>query len=127
MSALWRISLMLVLNRLLLNRVYVVINALNALASIIFMCDLHVIFLSNITPGYFTLFTNGIFRLFRVRRDSGGLIRETRNRSCFSLYGLSTDPQETTFPTVLLRFAWLSVGPRNEHHCSVVVCELLPS
>jgi hypothetical protein len=48
-------SLMLVLNRLLLNREYVVINALKALASIVSMCDLHVIFLSNITPRYFTL------------------------------------------------------------------------
>jgi hypothetical protein len=38
---------MLVLNRLLLNRKYVVINALKALASIISMCDLHAIFLSN--------------------------------------------------------------------------------
>jgi hypothetical protein len=66
---------MLVLNRLLLNREYVVINALKALASIVYMCDLHVIFLSNITSRYFTLFTNGIFRPFRVRRNSGGLIR----------------------------------------------------
>jgi hypothetical protein len=49
---------MLVLNRLLLNREYVVINALKTLASIISMCDLHVSFLSNITPRYFTLFTN---------------------------------------------------------------------
>jgi hypothetical protein len=44
------VSARLVLNRLLLNREYVVINALKALASIISMCDLHVIFLSNITP-----------------------------------------------------------------------------
>jgi hypothetical protein len=55
---------MLVLNCLLLNREYVVINALKALASIIFF--------SNITPRYFTLFTNGIFR--PLRRDSSGLI-----------------------------------------------------
>jgi hypothetical protein len=34
---------MVVLNRLLLNREYVVINALKALPSIISMCDLHVI------------------------------------------------------------------------------------
>jgi hypothetical protein len=44
---------MLALNRFLLNREYALINAL---------CDLHVIFLSNITPRYFTLFANGIFR-----------------------------------------------------------------
>jgi hypothetical protein len=43
---------MLVLNRLLLNMEYVVINALNALASIVSMCDLHAIFLSNITKKY---------------------------------------------------------------------------
>jgi hypothetical protein len=60
---------MVVLNRLLLNMEYVLINALKALASIIFMCDLHIIFLSNITPRYFTLFTYGMFRPFNVRRD----------------------------------------------------------
>jgi hypothetical protein len=75
MSALWRVSLILVVNRLLLNREHVVINALKALASIGSMCGLLVIFLSNITPRYFTLFTNGIFRPFSVGRDSGGLIR----------------------------------------------------
>jgi hypothetical protein len=75
MSALWKVSLILVLNSLLLNRGYVVINALKALASIISMCGLHVILLSNITPRYFTLFTHGIFGPFSVRRDSGGLIR----------------------------------------------------
>jgi hypothetical protein len=66
---------MLVLNRLLLNMEYVLINALKALASIVFMLDLHVIFLSNITPKYFKLFTNGIFHPYNVRRNSGGLIR----------------------------------------------------
>jgi hypothetical protein len=40
---------MLVLNRLLLNMKYVVIYALKALALSVSMCDLHVIFLSNIT------------------------------------------------------------------------------
>jgi hypothetical protein len=55
---------MLVLKSLLLNTEYGVINALKALASIVSMCDLHVIFLSNITPRYFTLFTNGIFSPF---------------------------------------------------------------
>jgi hypothetical protein len=44
MNALWRASLTLALNRLLLNREYIVINALKALASIAFMCDLRVIF-----------------------------------------------------------------------------------
>jgi hypothetical protein len=45
----------------LLNREYVLINALKALVSIVFICSLNVIFLSNITPRYFTLFTNGMF------------------------------------------------------------------
>jgi hypothetical protein len=36
MSALWRVSLMLALNRSLLNREYVLINALKALVSIVF-------------------------------------------------------------------------------------------
>jgi hypothetical protein len=66
---------MLMFSHLLFNRKYVIINALKALASIISMCDHHVIFLQNITPRYFTLFTNGIFRPFSVRRDSGSLVR----------------------------------------------------
>jgi hypothetical protein len=49
-SALWRISLMLVLNRSLLIREYGLISALKSLVSIVFMCSLHVMFLSNITP-----------------------------------------------------------------------------
>jgi hypothetical protein len=63
---------MLMLNRSLLNREYILINVLNALASIISMCSLHATFLSLITPVYFTLFKNGIFRPFSVRWDSGG-------------------------------------------------------
>jgi hypothetical protein len=51
---------MLVLNRSLLNREYILINVLKALASIISMCNLHVT-LSKITPRYFTLFTNGMY------------------------------------------------------------------
>jgi hypothetical protein len=47
---------MLVLNHSLLNKEYVPINALKALASIIFICSLHVIFVPNSTPIYFTLF-----------------------------------------------------------------------
>jgi hypothetical protein len=38
------------------------------------MCSLHVIFLSKITPRYFTLFMKGMFCPFNVR-DSGGLIQ----------------------------------------------------
>jgi hypothetical protein len=32
-----------------------------------FLCNLHVTLISKITPRYFALFTNGIFRPFRVR------------------------------------------------------------
>jgi hypothetical protein len=53
---------MLALNRSLLNREYTLINVLKSLASIIFMCGLHAIFLSKITPRYVTLLTNGMFR-----------------------------------------------------------------
>jgi hypothetical protein len=44
------------------------------LASIFSVCNLHVILLSKIIPRYFTLFTNGMFRPFNVRRESGGLL-----------------------------------------------------
>jgi hypothetical protein len=47
---LWRVSLILVLNRSLLNREYILINILKVLASIISMCNLHETFLSKITP-----------------------------------------------------------------------------
>jgi hypothetical protein len=58
---------MLMLNRSLLNREYTKRNFLKTLASIIFMCNLQVTLLSKITPTYFALFTNGIFRPFNVR------------------------------------------------------------
>jgi hypothetical protein len=73
--ALWIVSLMLALNRLLLNREYVLINALKALVSIDFMCNLHVILLSTMLSGYLLLFTNGMILPFNVRRESGGLFR----------------------------------------------------
>jgi hypothetical protein len=66
---------MLVLNLSLLNRAYTLINVLKSLVLIISLCGLHVIFLLNITPRYFTLFTNGVFHPFSVRRDSDGLIQ----------------------------------------------------
>jgi hypothetical protein len=56
---------MLESNRSLLNRVYILMNVLKALASIISMYSLHVIFLLKIT-----LFTNGMPCLFIVRRES---------------------------------------------------------
>jgi hypothetical protein len=46
----------------------------NALASIVSICNLRVILLSKITPRYFILFTNGMYRPFNVRRESGGLL-----------------------------------------------------
>jgi hypothetical protein len=65
---------MLMLNRLLLNREYNLMNVLKALASIVSICSLHDILLSKITNRYFTLFTKGMFRPFNVRRGSGGLL-----------------------------------------------------
>jgi hypothetical protein len=58
---------MLMLNHLLLNREYNVMNVLKTLASIVSMCNLHVILSSKITPRYFTLFTNGMFCPFNVK------------------------------------------------------------
>jgi hypothetical protein len=46
---------MLALNPSLLNREYILMNVLKALASIIRMCNLHVILLLNNTPRYLTL------------------------------------------------------------------------
>jgi hypothetical protein len=62
---------MLALNRSLLTKEYTLISIPMSLASIISMCSLHVTFFSKITPIYFTLFTNGIFRPCGVRRDPG--------------------------------------------------------
>jgi hypothetical protein len=61
---------MLAFNRSLLNREYSRMNVLKTLASIVSVCNLHVTLLSKITPRYFTLFTNGIFRPFNVRGES---------------------------------------------------------
>jgi hypothetical protein len=67
--------MLVVLNRSLLNRGYILMNVLKALASIVCMCSFHVNFLSRITLRCFMLFTNGISRPFNVRRESDGLIR----------------------------------------------------
>jgi hypothetical protein len=53
-SALWRVSLMLVFKRSLLNREWILISVLQPLASVISMCSLDVILLSKITIWYFT-------------------------------------------------------------------------
>jgi hypothetical protein len=57
MIALWRVNLLLALDRSLLNREYILINILKALAAIISMCNLHVNFLLMITPRYVTVVT----------------------------------------------------------------------
>jgi hypothetical protein len=64
---------MVVLDRSLLNRGYILMNVLKALASIVSMCSLHVIFLSKIIPRYFRLFTNGMSRPFNIIRRSSFL------------------------------------------------------
>jgi hypothetical protein len=64
--------LMLVLNHSLLNTENIVINILKALTLIISMWNLLVTFLLKITQRHFKLFTNGMFRPFSVRWDSGG-------------------------------------------------------
>jgi hypothetical protein len=69
---------MLPSNRSRLKMEYNLMNVRKALASILSMCNLHVILLSKITPKYFTLFTNGMFRQFSVRRDSGGVLRREK-------------------------------------------------
>jgi hypothetical protein len=55
---------MLVLNLSLLNRDYILTIVLKALALIVSMYSRHVLFLSKITPRYFTLLTNGMSRPF---------------------------------------------------------------
>jgi hypothetical protein len=73
---------------LMLNREYILINVLKALASIISMCNLHVTFLSKITLrySYFTLSTNGVFRPFSVRWGSGcGTVARKINPLCLIL------------------------------------------
>jgi hypothetical protein len=51
---------MLALNRSLQNGVYILINVLRALASIISMCNLHVTFLSKIPPIFYTIYKRNV-------------------------------------------------------------------
>jgi hypothetical protein len=60
MRSLWRVNLMLVLSHSVLNRGYILMNVLKALASIVFMRSLRAIFLLKITLRYFMPFTNGM-------------------------------------------------------------------
>jgi hypothetical protein len=75
MRALWKVNLVLVLNRSILNGRYILMNILKAFASIVSLCGLPVISLAKITPKCFTLFTNGMSCQFDVRSEPGGLIR----------------------------------------------------
>jgi hypothetical protein len=47
---------MLVLNRPLLNRGYILMNVLKALVSTVSMCSLHVIFISKSMPRYLVIY-----------------------------------------------------------------------
>jgi hypothetical protein len=58
----------------LLNRLVCLSKCSEGFGYNLFICSPQVIFLSNITPRYFTLFTNGMVCPFIVRKDSGGLI-----------------------------------------------------
>jgi hypothetical protein len=69
---------MLTLNHSLLNKEYNLTNVPRALASIVSICSLHVILLSKITPRYLTLFTNGLFRPFNVRRKMFSFCEKSR-------------------------------------------------
>jgi hypothetical protein len=59
---------MFVLNRLLPNREYNLLNVLKALVSALSTRSLHTILLSKITSRYFTPFPKGMFRPFSVSR-----------------------------------------------------------
>jgi hypothetical protein len=50
-------------------------NMCKVLVAIVYVCIFHVIFLSKITPRYFTCFAKGIFLPFNVRRASIGVHR----------------------------------------------------
>jgi hypothetical protein len=81
MRALWMVNLILVLNRSVLNREHSLMNVLKALALIVPMCSLHIIFLSKVTPRYFTLFTNGMSCPFTTHVRSQSHIT-TDNQLC---------------------------------------------
>jgi hypothetical protein len=59
------VNLILAANFSSLNRDYPLINSLNVLVSVVAIRALHVLFLLNITPRYFTLFRT--WRVFGVR------------------------------------------------------------
>lgn len=61
---------MLAFNHTLLNKEWALINVLKALVSLVSMSNVSVIFLSKITPKYFTWFTSGMFRSFCVYKRS---------------------------------------------------------
>jgi hypothetical protein len=81
---------MLALSRSLLNREYNLMNVPKALASIISMCNLLVNLLPKITPRYFTLFTNGMFRPFNVGRVRRSLSMREVDRPSLVLVDFNT-------------------------------------
>jgi hypothetical protein len=78
---------MLAFSHSFLKREYNLMNVRNALTSIFSMCNLHAIFLSKITPRYFTLFANGVLHPFNIR-DWGGALRWEKEiaRSCLQWF-----------------------------------------
>jgi hypothetical protein len=136
MSALWRVSLMLVLNHSFLNREYILINVLKALASIISMCSLDVTFLWKITWRYFTLFTNGGTELNYA--ESCILSARTMHRRqllyccmriCWDSHVFATQPVHWRSGCCL---ATVAARTQREHRCYFYVClnaftESLPS
>jgi hypothetical protein len=104
MSVVWRVNLMLALNRSLLSKEYTLMNVLKALALIIFMCSLHVILLLKITLRYFTWLTKGMFHPFNVRWTSTGLtVRELDGLSLnfIDFYVLALTPRLSCIKTSL--------------------------
>jgi hypothetical protein len=72
MSAMWRVNLILALNRSLLNKKHTLRNVLKALALIISMCSLYAILLSKIIPRYLTWLMKVMIRPFNARWVLGG-------------------------------------------------------
>jgi hypothetical protein len=65
---------MLVFNHSLLNKGYILMNALKAMSSISGMCRLNVISLSKIIQIFCAIYKR-MSRPFKTRRESGSLIR----------------------------------------------------
>jgi hypothetical protein len=77
-------------------------KVLNAMASMVSVCSLHVIFLLKNTPRYFTVFTNEMFCLFNVRSESGRLnsMRERSGLAFINFYISAFAPLSLTLVVV---------------------------